>query len=117
MKERDGIAKGHKAAILELAGEYRLKRQTLESTNLTVGADQQEALQLLPLSALCAAVSDIASQLMKLCLGMDLYSLGRMVATSVSLYLKERAARTNDRMLNFKEFDKRQITASANILR
>jgi hypothetical protein len=115
-EERQNMIKGHKEAIVNLAGQYRLRKNALESTNATERRDRQRTFQPLPISASCASVLDITSQLMKLCLGMELFSFGAIVAETVSLYFQERAKRANERMLSLKAFDQRQIAASSNIL-
>ena len=52
----------------------------------------------LPLSASFSSVSEVASQLMKHCLGMEVYDCGVLVCEAVSNYQKARIQRRNDRL-------------------
>jgi len=120
-KDRDNKRKqmleNHKIAILNLSGQHQLEKNAHLSAHREEHENQKmQLIQPLPLSASCATVCDIASQLIKLCLGMELYIAGKLVAEAVSLYFKERAVRSEKRFLVLKDFGQRQIAASSNIL-
>ncbi len=115
-KERENMITRHKITVVNLAGQYQKDKRTMEEAKRSKDKNEQKSLQPLNISASCSSVCDIASQLMKQCLGMGLYSLGGLTAEAVSLYFKERATRCHERIREMKAFDKRQITASANIL-
>jgi hypothetical protein len=114
VSDREHIIKDHKSALLNLATQYRLQKQAFDSA--IQENRSQSVFKPIKLSASCSTVIDIASQLMKLCLGMQQYHLGSLVASVVSLYFKERALRTEIRKENLLAFNQRQIAASSNIL-
>mmetsp|Transcript_56654 Transcript_56654/g.84270 ORF Transcript_56654/g.84270 Transcript_56654/m.84270 type:complete len:1109 (+) Transcript_56654:520-3846(+) len=119
--------KKQRAAVLALVGSHQLKlkkmqkqqqRQSLSSSvtgassagkkqgrgTTTMGDDTKSSstslsssLPPLPLSASCSTVCDIASQLLKQCLGLELYDGAVLVAESVSTYMKERVMRQQNR--------------------
>lgn len=115
LEDREKLVKLHKTAIVALAGQYRLQKLEFESSKVSKQENQPKLRPLHP-SASCATVCDIASQLMKLCLGMNLFPLGRLTASVISQYLKDRVERIERRSLEWKSFEKRQIEATSNIL-
>lgn len=115
LQKREAMIKQHQLSILELAGQYNLKKNAIEASRQEGGGIEFKV-QPLPISASCSTVCDIASQLLKLCLGMELFSFGGIIASAVSLYLKQRAVMVEKRKLRIKEFDERQIEATSNIL-
>ncbi len=114
-QEREALIKKQKDHILNLAGQYRVQKNQIESL-MQSEVDKISKIQPLPISASCSSVFDIASQLMKLCLGMELYSLGVLVARAISVYLQERTLRSEARKSNMRAFNQRQIAVSSNIL-
>ncbi len=117
LEDREKLVKQHKTAMVTLAGQYRLQKLELESSEADKQSQgKQPKVRPLPPSASCATVCDIASQLMKLCLGMNLFPLGKLTASVISQYLKDRVERIEKRSLEWKSFEKRQIEATSNIL-
>ena len=117
-EERELIVKSQKESIFSLAGKYQeqkadlIREQTAEDTNDNSNTKVNE----LPMSAPCATVCDIAAQLVKQCLAMNLHSGGRLGAEAVSLYLQERAYRYEERMSKWRSFEERQAFNGKSVL-
>lgn len=89
---RESLVRSQRAVLVKFVGEFHQDQVTSPRKSY-----QQEEIRLqntttqLPISASCATVCSIASELMKHCLGLELYCGGRLVGEAVSSYLKERA--------------------------
>jgi hypothetical protein len=106
--ERTSLIAKHKQVLIDLAVTYQLNKSSLMEQ---MNKDCHKAPQLkkdLALSATCAVVCDIAFQLVKQCLAMDLYRGGILACEAVLLYLKERALRYQDQENRWKRFDERR---------
>ena len=97
---RVAVIQRHRKERLNFIGlNYERKAQLKASMDPMTSDDKysEDSAPPLPLSASCKTVCQIASQLLKLCLGMGLYHGGRLVSESVTLYFKERAVRYEGR--------------------
>ncbi len=114
-QERESLINEHRSMVMNLAVQYRTEKEKIEFL-LKEKIHEAKGGQPISISASCTSVFDIASQLMKLCIGMKIYSLGTFVARAVSLYLQERTLRSAARRSNIMAFNQRQLAASTNIL-
>jgi hypothetical protein len=86
------------------------------NSNIITGTNSSQNRKNIPVSASCSTVCSIASELMKHCLGLDQYLGSRLVAESVSLYLKARAAVRMKRVQSTLDFQSRQQSTATEIL-
>lgn len=113
-KELEALKKRHKASVLDLVGKYHEQRKYLEQRR-----DEDESRRNqkeLPLSASCATICDIATQLLKLCLAMNLYEGGRLAGEAVSIYLQHRASRQEQRLRREHIYQERQKNYGKSVL-
>lgn len=102
VQARQNMIRNHRASIVKLVGEFHAKVAAEESTT------NAKVSEPLPISASCATVFELASELMKHCLKLDLYDAGILVADAVSSYFKERASLHERRMALNRTFTHRQ---------
>ena len=108
LEERAEIVKRHRQALVELVGAS-LDPQKYAAMDESRAAD-------LPISASCSTVCIIASELIKHCLGLEQFEGGRLVAESVSMYLRERASMRENRVKSTLAFEKKQQSTASDIL-
>jgi hypothetical protein len=116
---RLAVVQRHRAERLNFIGlHYEQKAQLESSMNGTTSDDKysEDSAPPLSLSASCITVCQIASQLVKLCLGMGLYHGGRLVSEAVAAYFKERAARHERRKCQSISFKNRLDSKSKKII-
>uniref|UniRef100_A0A6S8WZ86 Uncharacterized protein n=1 Tax=Chaetoceros debilis TaxID=122233 RepID=A0A6S8WZ86_9STRA len=113
-KELEALKKQHKSSILDLVGKYHEQRKCLEQRKDEV--DSRHNQRELPLSASCATICDVATQLIKLCLAMNLYEGGRLAAEAVSVYLQQRASRQEQRLRRELIYQERQKNYGKSVL-
>lgn len=107
--ERNSLIANHKQVLMDLAVKYQLnKTSMMMHMNKDLNGTPQPKKKDLALSASCAVVCDIAFQLVKQCLAMDLYRGAIITCEAVSLYLKERAMRYQDQEKRWKRYAERQ---------
>ena len=107
--ERATLITNQRKGLIDLAVSYqedktRLMLAQKAADNICSEVEEKG----LPLSATCAIVTDIAAQLVKQCLAMNIYHAGTLACETVSYYLKERACRVEDRTQKWKRFEERQ---------
>lgn len=113
LKDRDAeraiLVTNHRQALVNLAVKYQEDKTRLLQAQ-TNGENKNSEVQEkgLPLIATCAIVTDIAAQLVKQCLAMNLHRAGTLACEAISCYLKERACRVETRMKKWKKFEERQ---------
>lgn len=90
---RESMIRKHKEMILKLLGDF----QTKSSSQTTTPNDE---IFPLPISASYKTVCNIAYQLMKLCLSMELYDGGKLVAEATVKYFRERILRRSSRLVS-----------------
>ena len=98
---RGDLVKKHRSSLVALVGEHyqseQAKKDRAQATQLSgggrVGGDAGDSRDPLPMSASCATVCNIASQLMKQCIELELFRGSSLVGEVVSSYLKERVQR------------------------
>lgn len=98
---RGDLVKKHRSSVVALVGEHyqseQAKKDRAQATQSSgggrVGGDPGNSRDPLPMSASCATVCNIASQLMKQCIELQLFQGSSLVGEVVSSYLKERVQR------------------------
>jgi len=113
LKDRDAeraiLVTNHRHALVKLAVKYQEDKTRLLQAQTNGGNKNSEVQEKdLPLAATCAIVTDIAAQLVKQCLAMNLNRAGALACEAVSCYLKERACRVETHMHKWKKFEERQ---------
>jgi hypothetical protein len=94
---RDKLALSHANAIATLEKEYNPEDKAAENDAEKDDIVRQDRI-ILPMSASMGRVCSIASDLEKQLLGLELFEGARLVAESVSKYMKERARHTEIRL-------------------
>ena len=106
------VKKNHSTSVVDLVGDYRLNKIALEdSSNIQDEKPKSKTcptLLPLPITAPCSAVHNIALQLMKQCLGLELYHGGKLVAEAVSSYYRERAVKQEKKLQKIRFFEEQQ---------
>jgi hypothetical protein len=105
---REELVKSHRREIMDLVGA-RLQEKKAVTVDPSRSSD-------LPVAASCTTVCGIASELIKHCLGLEQFEGGRLVAESVSLYLKERSAMREKRVHANLEFERKQRSTASDVL-
>ena len=113
--KREAIIKGHKQEIISLAVTFQENNKLLKQRGLSKRAESAIGKEL-EIAASCAVVCDIASQLVKLCLAMNMNHGGRLVCETVSLYLKKRAKMHEERSMKWKLYDETHALNGKSIL-
>jgi len=112
--EKATLVTKQRKGLIDLAVKYHEDKTHLIKCSDSNCTEVQE--KDLPLSATCAIVTDIAVQLVKQCLAMNLYHAGTLACEAVSSYLKERACRVEDRTQRWKRFEERQELNGKSVL-
>merc|ERR1719203_434363 len=86
-EERGKLIQKHRDSVVDLIGSYCYQQKIAHMNN---SCSLSTAL---PMTASISAISQIASQLLHLCLGMKLYQGGIFATEAMSSYLKERVQR------------------------
>jgi hypothetical protein len=89
-RERDLLLKQHRHAIVSFVGDHQIQKCNEDLTSEPS----------LPITASCGVVCDIASELIRLSVDMNLFRAGQLTAEAVSAYLKQRYARSQKRKRN-----------------
>lgn len=115
-EEKLRLIQTQKKALLDLALEYQSQKATLQQKIDMSEREIDNKRNNIPLTATCATVCDIASQLLKQTLLMKSYRAGSLACESVSIYLKERAKRIEERIRRWQRFEERQHFQGKSIL-
>lgn len=104
---REAMIASHKEAVDALESEFN--EGNIEGNN----ADEEDKVlgtggSNLPISASCRQVCEIACELIKHLLGLQLYEGARLAGEGVSAYFKERAARCDKRIRKQRQYDEYQ---------
>ena len=111
---RNILLESHKTAVAVLIGDYKKENFDKPAFGNTVTAVEGEEGMIemhgesLPMSASCRQVCAIASELIKHLHGLELYTGARLVGEAVSLYLKDRAAKSDRRKVTQKRLEEWQ---------
>lgn len=114
-EENDAKNEQRKAAINSEISEESSKLEYTNSETKELDQNDKERKQnsrphILPMSASLESAFEIASHLMKHCLGMELFDCTVLVAESISLYLKARMDRRTKRLLKRQSIDEDRRT-------
>ena len=112
---RSALVASHRKAVVDLIGNFRQLQEARRSVSGDKGVSSR-AVEPLPISASCATVCSIASQLMMHCLIFELYHGGRLVGEAVSAYLKERADLLESRIEKNHSFARSQQSTDESVL-
>lgn len=128
-KARSDLVKSHRASVVDLVGNYERHHSVLEiaaaaaaavprndNVEHTNGNTSRADSPPLPLTASCAAVCSIASELMKHCLRFEQFEGCRLVGEAVSAYLKQRAELLERRLESNRTFAEKQKSTSESVL-
>mmetsp|Transcript_16858 Transcript_16858/g.20566 ORF Transcript_16858/g.20566 Transcript_16858/m.20566 type:complete len:1056 (-) Transcript_16858:2555-5722(-) len=102
-KKREALLRKHRESVLNFARSFY---QAMQSTKQNILSIEKSLKEPLPIAASISTVYEIASQLMKHCLGLKHFYGGCMDAKSVSTYLRERAKRCIWRIEELRKFYK-----------
>lgn len=105
-RERDLLLKQHRHAIVSFVGDHQMRKCNEDLTSESS----------LPITASCGVVCDIASQLIRLSVDMNLFRAGQLTAEAVSAYLKQRFARSQKRRRNLERCRSRINASEKDIL-
>ena len=86
-EERGKLIQKHRDSVVDLIGSYYSQQKIVHMNNSCSSSTA------LPMTASISAISQIASQLLHLCLDMKLYQGGIFATEAMSSYLKERVQR------------------------
>ncbi len=107
-KQRESLSKKHKKLLIDLAAAFQKEKKRLEDHQSSEFQSSVGHVKALHVSATCVIVCDIAAQLVKQCLAMDLYKGGILACEAVSLYLQERAIFHERRISSRESYDARK---------
>ena len=115
-EEKERLIQMQKKTLLNLALEYQSQKASLQKKIDMNQRETDNKRNNIALTATCAVVCDIASQLLKQTLLMKLYRAGSLACESVCIYLKERAKRIEERQRRWQRFEERQHFQGKSIL-
>lgn len=104
---RDAMIVSHKEAVSALESEFNeanVDGNKIDLEDKVLGNESGS----LPISASCRQVCEIACELMKHLLGLQLYEGARLAGEGVSAYFKERAGRCDKRIRKQRQYDEYQ---------
>ena len=118
---RSELVASHRKSVVDLIGNYHQHHVALEKAVASTSyggnnGNAPKATEPLPISASCAAVCSIASELMKQFLRFELYDGSRLVGEVVSSYLKERAVLLERQLEANRSFAERQKSMEDSVL-
>ena len=100
-KERDELVQKHRNSVVDLVGTHYFRQRDNFNTVSSLSST-------LPMTASVSAISQIACQLLHLCLDMQIFGGGILVAEAMSCYLKERIQRKRRIKANLEFFQQKQ---------
>jgi hypothetical protein len=113
------LVKQQRASMVSLEGDFMHSKQPLPVVEVENHDDIQSTScdkAQLPISGSVSTVCNTACELMKHCLGMQLYEGGRLVGEVVTLYFKERASLIDQRMQSRADFSRKQCSTDDAVL-
>jgi hypothetical protein len=121
---RETLVASQKKSVVDLVGNYQqhqiaMRTAVLNNNNADAAGDNgsgSKTKEPLPISASCANVCSIASELMKHCIRFKLYHGARLTGEVVSIYLKERAGSIERRLESNRSFAEKQKSTAESVL-
>ena len=87
---RKEMKRRHKSLVLELVGTYHTNKAALNDLAETSDDNLFDPFLPIPMSSSCSTVCETTTQLIRQCLGLELYRGGRLVSEAVSYYFRNR---------------------------